>query len=83
MNDAESETFLYCEFTEKKISIEEEKAVHNGRLGQLLGEGRMTHLSCVSIPQLIPLFMAGFSLLVWRFCAVCHLLWEQAVQKFG
>lgn len=50
-----------------KISIEEEKALHNGRLGHLLREGRMTHLICVSIRQLIHSFMAGFSLLVWGF----------------
>lgn len=64
-----------------KLSIEEEEALHNVRLGHLLREGRMTHLSCVSIRQRIHLFMAGFSLLVWGFCAVSHPVWVQAVKK--
>lgn len=43
----------------------------------------MTHLICVSIRQLIHSFMAGFSLLVWGFRAVSHLLLEQTVKNLA
>lgn len=66
-----------------KICIEEKKALHTGRLGHLLREGRMTHLICVSIRQPIHLFLARFSLLVLGFSAVSHLFWQQAVENLA
>lgn len=67
-----------------KLSIEEKEALHNIRLGHLLREGRMTHLNCVSIRQLIHLFMAGFSLLVWGFlCSFSSVVGASCEKKSG